>query len=41
LHAEEKKFQRTEELKAKAGKFAAALKAGFSAEEALKLLKES
>ena len=38
LRAEEKKIAREEELKQKAGKFAAALKAGFSAEEALKLI---
>ena len=38
LRAEEKKLARAEELKEKAGKFAAALKAGFTADEALKLV---
>lgn len=38
LRAEEKKLERVAELKEKASKFAAALKAGFSAEEAMKLI---
>lgn len=37
LHAEERKLMRAEALKEKARKFAAALKVGYSAEEALKL----
>lgn len=38
LRAEERKLARQEELKIQASKFAAALTAGFSAEEALKLI---
>ena len=38
LHREEKRLERKEVLKAKAGKFAAALKAGYSADEALRLV---
>lgn len=38
LRAEEKKLAKADELKERANKFAAALKAGFTAEEALKLV---
>lgn len=38
LHREEKQLERKEVLKEKAGKFVAALKAGFSADEALRLV---
>jgi len=38
LRAEEKKLAKADELKMKANQFAAALKAGFTAEEALRLV---
>ncbi len=41
LNAEEKRLERKEALKVKAGKFAAALKAGYSADEAMKLVNGS
>ena len=40
LKAEENKLNKQEALKAKANKFAAALKVGYSAAEALKLAQE-
>lgn len=38
--AQERKLEKSAEMKVKAGKFAAALKVGFSAQEALKLVNE-